>query len=61
MKRKVCKACKLFVEGQICPACKGTAFTESWQGRIHFIDPKKSTIAQKMGVQEKGEYAIKIR
>ena len=36
-------------------------FSENWQGRIFFINAKKSTIADKMDVDENGEYAIKVR
>lgn len=36
-------------------------FTATWQGRIHFLNTKKSMIAHEMGVDKKGEYAIKVR
>jgi len=60
-KKKVCKTCKIFVDGQQCPICKGQTFTTNWQGRIYVVDPKKSEIAQKVGLEAKGEYAIKAR
>lgn len=44
-----------------CPQCGASQFTNSFQGRVVFIDPAKSTIAQKMGIKAEGEYAIKIR
>ncbi len=61
MKRKVCRECKLFVQGDVCPICKRDVFSESWQGRIHFINAEKSFIAGQIGVTENGEYAIKVR
>ena len=61
MKRKACKTCKIFVEGNECPICKGNQFTLNWKGRIYILDAKKSEIAQKMGTTVKGEYAIKVR
>ena len=61
MKRNVCKSCKIFVEGDNCPLCKRKSFSTVWQGRIHFINTEKSSIAQKMEVTYNGEYAIKIR
>jgi len=61
MKKKVCRTCKIFVEGDICPVCKKDSFTTNWQGRIHFLDVNKSVIAKEMGVALKGEYAIKVR
>ncbi|MFH1590205.1 MAG: transcription elongation factor subunit Spt4 [archaeon] len=61
LKKKACKDCKVFVDGDICPICKKGSFSNNWQGRIHFINTKKSMIAHKMGVDKKGEYAIKVR
>lgn len=60
-KKKVCKKCKLFVEGGECPICKGNQFSSNWQGRIHIADPNKSDIAKKIGITVKGEYAIKVK
>ena len=59
--KKVCKKCKLFVTGETCPVCKGNQFSTNWQGRIMILDPKRSTIAQKLEITAKGEYAIKVR
>jgi len=60
-KRKVCAACKLFVDGDICPECKNNRFSNNWQGRIFILNPESSVVAQKMGIKVKGEYAIKVR
>ena len=61
MKKKVCKRCKMFVEGSECPMCKTSQFSTSWQGRLSIIDAEKSVIAGKIGIKSKGEYAIKVR
>ena len=61
MKKKVCKKCKLFVEGNECPICKGNQFSLNWQGRLYIVDPTKSEVAKKIGTEAKGEYAIKVR
>ena len=61
MKRKVCKKCKLFVEGNSCPVCKGNTFSTNWQGRLNILDANKSIIAKKIDITSKGEYAIKVR
>ncbi len=61
MKKKVCRNCRLFVEGSTCPLCKGNQFSESWQGRISIIDSEKSDIAKKLDIKVKGDYVIKIR
>jgi len=61
MKKKVCKQCKIVVEGNECPICKGNQFSINWQGRVAILDPNKSIIAEKIGLKAKGEYAIKVR
>ncbi len=61
MAKKVCRKCKLFVEGPTCPLCKGSQFTDNWKGRVTIIDPNKSEIAKNIGLAVKGEYAIKIK
>ncbi|MFH1682618.1 MAG: transcription elongation factor subunit Spt4 [Candidatus Woesearchaeota archaeon] len=60
-KKKACKKCKLLVEGNVCPICKGDNFSTSWQGRLFVNDVNKSMIAEKIGVKVKGEYAIKVK
>jgi len=59
--KKACKKCKIFVEGNECPICKGSDFVTNWKGRIYIIDEQKSAIAKKVGLPVKGEYAIKIK
>ena len=61
MIKKVCKKCSMFVQGSACPHCKGTQFSTNWQGRLVITDPLKSTIGKKIGIEVKGEYAIKVR
>jgi DNA-directed RNA polymerase subunit E" len=61
VKEKVCKSCKIFVEEQVCPLCKGNQFSSVFQGKMNILDANKSFIAQKIGIKEKGKYAIKIR
>ena len=61
MKKKVCRTCKLFVTEDVCPICKRDAFTNTFQGKIVFVDAQKSFIGRQMGVNDNGEFAIKIR
>ncbi len=61
MKRKVCKKCKVFVEGNECQICKGDQFITNWQGRISVVDAEKSYIAKRTGITTKGEFAIKVK
>lgn len=60
-KKKVCKRCKMVVEGEKCPNCGSDQFSTSYQGRVYVIDPNSSSIANKIGAKAKGEYAIKVR
>ena len=60
-KKQACKRCKLFVEEDTCPQCGTSSFTNSWQGRLYISDAEKSTIAEKVNIKLKGEYAIKVR
>jgi RNA polymerase subunit RPABC4/transcription elongation factor Spt4 len=60
-KKNICRRCKLFTDENLCPICKKDSFTTSFQGRIHFLDVKKSRVASEMGVTLNGEYAIKVR
>ncbi len=63
MKKIACKSCKILVTGDICPLCKkpvSKSKSVNWQGQINVLDPVRSKIAQKVGVKDKGEYAIKV-
>ncbi|MBW2999487.1 DNA-directed RNA polymerase subunit E'' [Candidatus Woesearchaeota archaeon] len=60
-RKKVCKSCRIFVEGSECPVCKNNQFTTNWNGRIFVLDANKSMIAKKVGLPVKGEYAIKAK
>ena len=59
-KKKACKRCKFFFEGEECPNCKTTQTVTNWKGRIFIVDSKNSDIAKKIGVEKEGEYAIKV-
>lgn len=61
MKKKVCRECKIFVKDKVCPICKKDSFSESWQGKIYFVNAEKSFIGKQMGITHEGEYAIKVR
>lgn len=61
MARKVCRKCRIFVEGSECPLCKGSSFTDTWNGRLIVTDCAKSQLAKKAGLNANGEYALKVR
>lgn len=59
--KKVCKKCKIFVQGPSCPICKGNQFSDNWKGRVVILDAERSELAKNIGIDVKGEYAIKVR
>jgi len=60
-KQKACKICNAIYEGDKCPKCGSKESTESFKGRIVVFDLEKSEIAKKLGIKEKGNFAIKTR
>ncbi|MBS3172719.1 DNA-directed RNA polymerase subunit E'' [Candidatus Woesearchaeota archaeon] len=58
--KKACKKCKILVDGNVCPICKGNQFVDNWKGKIYIINAEHSEIAKKIGITIKGEYAIKV-
>lgn len=61
MKKKACKRCRLFFDGQECPSCKSNQFTTNWKGRLSILDAAESGVSKRVGITENGEYAIKVK
>ena len=61
MKQKACKICNTIYEGEKCPKCGSEESTDSFKGRIVILNPERSEIAEKLGVKNKGNFAIKTR
>lgn len=61
MIRKVCKKCRIFVEGGKCPICGNSELTEGWKGRVIVLNPSESEIAKKINITKEGTYAIKTK
>lgn len=59
--KKVCKQCKIFIDGNECPICHESVFVESWKGRIIVTNYEQSELAKKLGIKRNGEYALKTR
>lgn len=60
-KEKACKICKRIYEGEKCPVCGSKESTDSFKGKAYILNPEKSEIAQKLKINNKGEFAIKTR
>ncbi len=57
---KACKTCSFISEEDKCPRCAGD-MSKEWQGYVIIIDHTKSEIAKRMGINENGKYALKVR
>ena len=60
-KEKACKSCKIIYEGAKCPKCGSTEGADSFKGKVSVLNPEKSEIADKLGIKEKGKFAIRLR
>ena len=60
VKAKSCRRCKTIYEGKNkCPKCDAKEFSEGFKGKIVVLNPKKSQIANKLNIKDKGEFAIR--
>jgi DNA-directed RNA polymerase subunit E" len=57
---KACKQCNLVTELDKCSVC-GSPTSREWQGYIIIIDHTKSEIAQRMGINVNGKFALRVR
>jgi len=61
MAEKACKDCKRIVEdADECPVCKNNDLSNSWSGLVVIYDDE-SEIAEKLGIQTPGRYAIRVK
>ncbi|MBI4021393.1 MAG: DNA-directed RNA polymerase subunit E'' [Candidatus Aenigmarchaeota archaeon] len=61
MKDKVCKHCKLFVKGEVCPICNMNSFSRTWKGLIYIKDPQNSETAKLLGITVPGKYTLWVK
>ncbi|MCS3923045.1 transcription elongation factor subunit Spt4 [Methanosalsum natronophilum] len=61
MAEMVCRECHRILKGQTCPICGTGNLSSDWSGMVIIIDPQKSEIAKKMGIESKDRYALKVR
>lgn len=57
---KACKSCYHITELDACPLCGGE-LSKEWQGYLIILDHDRSLIAQKMGIEANGRFALKVR
>jgi len=61
MSEKACRECHLVSYGSTCPKCKASSLSDDFTGLVIIFNPKDSTIARAMKVEEKGHYALRVR
>ncbi|MFO7794349.1 MAG: transcription elongation factor subunit Spt4 [Candidatus Nanohaloarchaea archaeon] len=61
MAEKACTDCNRIVEdSDECPVCKNNVLSNSWSGLVVVYD-SDSEIAEEVGVQTPGRYAIRVK
>lgn len=61
MAERACKNCNRIVEdADECPVCKNNDLSDSWSGLVVIYDAD-SEIAEKLGIQTPGRYAIRVK
>lgn len=60
---KACRQCRLVVpeDAKQCPSCGSTEFAPRWRGMIAVLDPAKSCIAKRLGLDKPGLYALELQ
>lgn len=62
MAEKACRNCNRIVEdASECPVCKNNDLSESYNGLVVIYDPEDSEIAEKIGINTPGRYAIRVK
>lgn len=62
MPDKACKDCKRIVEeGNECPVCKNNDLSTNFSGQVVIYEPENSEIAEELGIQTPGKYAIRVK
>jgi DNA-directed RNA polymerase subunit E" len=61
MSPRSCRTCKIIIDENVCPVCKGTDLSDDYSGLLIVIDPETSQLAKKMEIVKEGRYALKIR
>lgn len=60
-REKVCRNCRLFVRGDVCPNCNESNFSRSWKGITIINDPADSEIAKTLRITTKGKYCLWVK
>ncbi|RUM48209.1 MAG: DNA-binding protein [Hyperthermus sp.] len=60
---KACRRCKSLVprDATRCPVCGSTDLSEDWEGAIIVREPTLSLLSQRLELQRKGRFALRVR
>jgi len=61
MVEKACRRCRMIVGGDVCPVCKDSELTKSFEGYILVVSTEGSEVAKQIGATIPGRYALKIK
>lgn len=61
MTEKACTECQALTKKERCPVCNSTSLSDEWSGLVIILDVEESKIADEIGAEEPGRYAIKVR
>lgn len=59
---KACRYCRYIVprDARQCPNCGSEEFVDRWRGMIAVIDPTRSCVAKRLGIERPGVYALEL-
>lgn len=60
-KEKACLKCRTIFDGEKCPHCGETVFTDAFKGEAVIFNPEKSLIANNLKINVKGRVALKVK
>jgi len=61
IKEKACLSCNRIYIGDKCPNCDSAPSSDSFKGRLYVFNAKESEIANKLEINNNGEFAIKTK
>ncbi|MFH1424857.1 MAG: transcription elongation factor subunit Spt4 [archaeon] len=61
MADKACKKCNRITDKHICPVCGNEDMSSRWSGLLIILNPETSEVAKKLGITQKGEYALIVQ
>ena len=59
-KELACRKCKHVTIGKVCSICKSTDLSPDWNGIVLVVKPTASKIANTLGIDKPGKYALKV-